>query len=107
MKYRYNEKEDDFVVEPKGKHNYQKEEDWDWYPYKTPSPKYKPKLMMAPQKKWELEEYNFQRTYREMEEKAQKVAKECLEEKNIPRDIIDDILTRAGFYIPHVLVFGK
>lgn len=104
MKYLYND-EEDFVVEPREKTTKKKdEEDWDWYPYETPAT-YKPKLMMAPQKKWELEEYNFQRKYREREDKAQKIARACLENENIPRDIIDDILTRAGFYIPRVLVY--
>lgn len=91
--------EEDYIVEPRIKQNKKKkeEDDLDWYSYETPL-FYKPKLMMAPKKKRELEEYNFQRIQQEKDNKIQEEVKKYLEEQNIPRDIINDILNRAGFY---------
>jgi hypothetical protein len=105
MKHTYYE-EEDFVVEPRVKQGKKKkkEDDWDWYPYETPI-SHKPTFMMAPQKKRDVEEYNFQRRQRRQDEKIQIFMRKHLEDQNIPRDLIDDILTRAGFYIPRVLVF--
>lgn len=99
--------DDDIVVEGRSKHKKNKWEDEDWYPYDTPEKYTKPTLMMAPRKKWELDEYNFKRSQFENEQKSQNLVKNYLEDQYIPRDIVDEILTKAGFYIPRVIVFGR
>jgi len=106
MKFVY--QEEDFTLEPRVKQrkkNKQREY-WDWYPYDAEI-YYKPSLMMAPQKKRDLEEYNFQRIEREKQQKTQQMIKTYLEDQYLPRDIVEDILIRAGFYIPRVLVFQR
>lgn len=105
MRYFIDIEEDDFIVEPRNKSKKNKEDD-DWYPYEDEII-YKPMLMMAPQKKRNLEDYNFRRKKYENEQKVQAIMKKHLENECIPRDVIDEIFTKAGFYIPRVLVHPR
>jgi len=103
MKYFIDIEEEDFILEPRNKSKKTKEED-NWYPYDNEIP-YKPMPMMALQKKRDLEDYNFRRKKFENEQKVQTIMKKHLEDECIPRDVIDEIFTKAGFYIPRVLVY--
>lgn len=99
--------EEDFVLEPRSNKNKQDREEDDWYPFEVRMHTYKPLPMMEYRKKRAVEEYNIRRKQFEVEQKAQHEARKALENADIPRDVIDEILVRAGFYIPRALVFRK
>jgi len=106
--YEYYE-EEDIILEPKPTKQQKKrdaEEEW-YHPLEEREYRYKPVPRMGYQKKRDLEEYNLQRKQFDVEQKAQQEARKHLELHDIPRDIIEDILTRAGFYIPRVCIFRK
>lgn len=105
MKY-ISYEEEDFVVEPKTKNKIRDDDD-DWYPFEDRIHRKKLLPTMDYRKQRALEQYNFRRKQFEVEQKAQHEARKGLENADIPRDIIDEILTRAGFYIPRALVFRK